>query len=119
MEFLARLQTSFTNLSESISKYLDDCELYAVAILPSFSSNTDKPNPKPVPDCSIITSFEFKIRVFPSLALNPVPVTSHPESKVFEIVSFKKFTDSSRLKSLNFLSYVFLTSGTFPTSENP
>ena len=87
-----------------MSKNLEDCELYAVAISPSFWIVTDKPNPNPVPSFSIDTPLEFTINDLPSLALKPEPVTSHPLSLATFIVSFKNSTDSSRLKSLNLLS---------------
>ena len=72
--------------------------------------------PNPVPSSSIETPFEFKSRDLPSLAEKPAPVTSHPVSKAVSIVVFKNSIDSSRLKSLNFLSYTLSILGTFSTS---
>ena len=103
-ELFARPHTSSANLSPSMSKNLEDSELYAVAISPSFCIVTDSPRPNPVPLSSIETPFEFKISDLPSLAENPDPVTSHPLSAALVIVLFKNSTDSSRLKSLNLLS---------------
>lgn len=90
--------------------------MYAVAICPSFCIVTESPIPNPVPSSSIETPFELIISDLPSLAENPEPVMSHPWSMVVSIVFFKNSMDSSRLKSLNFLSYTFLISGTFSTS---
>ena len=103
-ELFARLHTSLANFSASISKNLEDCELYAVAISPSFCMVTDKPKPNPVPSFSIETPFELMMRLLPPPALNPEPVTSQPLSVAMAMASFKNSTDSSTLKSSNLVS---------------
>ena len=66
---------------------------------------------------SIETPFELVINDFPLLAPNPEPVTSQPLSLAFVIVFFRNSTHSSRFKSSNFASQIFLTSFTLSTSE--
>ena len=103
-DLFARSHTSPANFSEFISKNLEVCELYAVAICESFCIVTDRLNPYPVCLSSIETSFELISNVFSLLALKLAPVTSHSLALACAIVFFRNSVVSSKFKSSNFLS---------------